>query len=87
MKPVYYGGVRGCRSAVYRPGEGWSGTEAHRYHGRLPALSKANRGMHVSPLTVAYRRRPGLKTKTVILASVAAIAGLLTLVLSGVAQL
>ena len=86
MKPVYLGGVRGYQSAVYRPGVGWSGGEIHRHHSRQPAVFKGNQSMHVSPLAVAYRRRPGLKTKTTILACMAVLAGLLTLVLSGVAQ-
>jgi hypothetical protein len=87
MKPAYLGGVRGYQSAVYRPGLGWSGADSHRHAGHQPAVFKRNQSLHVCPLTVAHRRRPGLKTKTAIIAIVAAVAGLLTLVLSGAAQL
>jgi hypothetical protein len=43
--------------------------------------------MHVSPLAVATRRRPGLKTKAAIVASVVSISGILALVFTGVAQI
>jgi hypothetical protein len=86
MKPAYLGGVRGYQSAVYRPGMGWTGYESHRHVGHQPAVFKGGRRMHVSPITVATRRRPGLKTKTAIVASVATVAGLLALVFSGIAQ-
>ena len=87
MKPAYLGGVRGYQSAVYRPGMGWTGYETHRHVGHQPAVFKKNATLHVSPLAVATRHRPGLKTKTAILASVATIAGVLALVFTGVAQL
>ncbi len=87
MKPVYLGGVRGHQSAVYRPGLGWSGTEGHRHIGRQPAVFKKSQMIRACPLTVAHRRRPGLKTKAAIVAIVVVVAGLLTLVLSGAAQL
>jgi hypothetical protein len=89
MKPAYLGGVRGYQSAVYRPGMGWTGFETNRHWGHQPAVFKKSesRAMHVSPLAVATRRRPGLKTKTAIVASVMAIAGVLALVLTGVAQI
>lgn len=87
MKPVYLGGVRGYQSAVYRPGMGWSGTETLRHHGgRRLAVARGSRGVHVSPLAIARRRRPGLKTKMAIIACMVTLAGLLTLVLSGAAQ-
>jgi hypothetical protein len=90
MKPAYLGGVRGYQSAVYRPGAGWTGYETHRHWGHQPVVfskRNPNRAMHVSPLAVATRRRPGLKTKTAIVASVMTIAGVLALVLTGVAQI
>jgi hypothetical protein len=65
---------------------GWTGYETHRHAGRQPAVFKKNQSIHVSPLAVATRRRPGLKTKTAIVASIATIAGLLALVFTGVAQ-
>jgi len=42
--------------------------------------------MHVSPLAVAHRRGPGIRTKTAIVAVLVALAGVLTLVLSGAVQ-
>ena len=89
MKPTYLGGVRGYQSAVYRPGMGWTGYETHRHWGHQPAVFKksAGRAMHISPLAVATRRRPGLKTKTAIVASVMTIAGVLALIFTGVTQL
>jgi hypothetical protein len=89
MKPAYLGGVRGYQSAVYRPGTGWTGYESHHYGGHQPAVFKKSqsRAMHISPLAVATRRRPGVKTKTAIVASVVSIAGVLALVFTGVAQL
>ena len=87
MKPAYLGGVRGYQSAVYRPGMGWSGAEIRRHATHQPAVFKKSQSLHVCPLTVATRRRPGLKTKTAIVATVAAVAGLLALVLTGAAQL
>jgi hypothetical protein len=86
MKPAYLGGVRGYQSAVYRPGMGWSGTESRRHPGRQPAVFKKNQTVRVSPLAVAYQRRPGLKTRAAIVASVASIAGMLSLVLVASAQ-
>ncbi|MBN1320676.1 MAG: hypothetical protein JXA87_07545 [Thermoleophilia bacterium] len=86
MKPVYLGGVRGYQSAVYRPGMGWSATETHRHHGHRPPAPKANQPMRVSPLAVASRRGPGVRTKTAIVAVMVALAGVLTLVLSGAVQ-
>ncbi len=89
MKPTYLGGVRGYQSAVYRPGMGWTGTESHRHWGHQPAVFKKSQGraMHISPLGVATRRRPGLKTKAAIIASVMTIAGVLALVFTGVTQI
>ena len=86
MKPVYLGGVRGYQSVIYRPGQGWSGTQVHRHVGRQPAALKRRAAVPV-PLTVVSRRRPGLRTKTAIIASMAIVAAILTLVLSGVAHL
>lgn len=87
MKPVYLGGARGYQSSVYRPGAGWSGTDSHRHAGPRPAAIKKNQSVPACPLTVARQRRPGAKTKVAIIATMAAMAGLLTLVLSGGAQL
>jgi len=42
--------------------------------------------MRVSPLAVVHRRGPGVRTKTAIVAVLAALAGVLTLVLSGAVQ-
>jgi len=86
MKPVYLGGVRGYQSAVYRPGMGWSAAETHRHHGHRPPTLRANQPMRVSPLAVVHRRGPGVRTKTAIVAVLVALAGVLTLVLSGAVQ-
>jgi hypothetical protein len=48
---------------------------------------RKDRALHVCPITVATRRRPGLKTKTAIVASIISIAGVLALVFTGVAQI
>jgi hypothetical protein len=85
MKPVYLGGVRGYQSAVYRPGMGWSGTESHRHLG--PRREPVRTAALVYPMTVARQRRPGAKTKVAILAIMATVAAVLTLVLSAGAQL
>jgi hypothetical protein len=66
---------------------GWSGADSRWHVRRQPAVFKRSQTLRVCPLTVARRRRPGLKTKTVIIATIAAVAGLLTLVLTGAAQL
>jgi len=87
MKPAYLGGVRGYQSAIYRPGTGWSGAESHRHPSRQPAVFKRNQALHVCPLAVARRHRPGLVTKTAIVAVIAGLACFLTLVLSGVTQI
>lgn len=87
MKPAYLGGVRGYQSAVYRPGTGWSGAGSHGHIGRQPAVFRKKPSVSVSPLDVAYQRRPGLKMRAAILATVATVAGLLTLILAGGAQL
>lgn len=87
MKPAYLGGVRGYRSAIYRPGMGWSGGETHRHViSRQPAVFKKNRPVHLSPLTVAHQRRPGLKARAAIVAAVASVAGLLAIAFVGSAQ-
>lgn len=87
MKPVYLGGVRGYQSAVYRPGTGWSAAaETHRHRGYRSPAPMANQPMHVSPLAVVRRPGPGIRTKTAIVAVLVALAGMLTLVLSGAVQ-
>jgi len=86
MKAAYLGGTRGYQSAVYRPGAGWSGTDRRRRFGRQPLAAKQGRHVRVCPLTVAYRRRPGLRTKTFIVSSILVVATALTVVLSGGAQ-
>ncbi len=87
MKAAYLGGVRGHQAAVYRPGTGWSGIDQGRRFGRQPQAFKNDGRLHVSPLATAHRRRPGLRTKTLIISGVVAVATLLTMVLSGGAQL
>jgi hypothetical protein len=87
MKVAYLGGTRGYQSAVYRPGQGWSGTVSHRRFVRQRRVSKTDRYVHVCPLTVARRRRPGIRTKTFIVSSVVVVAAALTVVLSGGARL
>lgn len=84
MKPVYLGGVRGYQSAVYRPGAGWTGAETHRHFGsrRAPVRTVSL----AYPLTVTRRRRPGARTKVAIVAIMATVAGVLTLVFGGGAQ-
>ncbi len=86
MKAAYLGGTRGYQAAVYRPGTGWSGCDEGRRFGRQPRAFKNEGRLHVCPLAMAYRRRPGLRTKTLIVTSVIAVAALLTMVLSGGAQ-
>jgi len=85
MKPVYLGGVRGYQSAVYRPGTGWSGSETHRHFGSRRAPVRT--APLACPLTVSQQRRPGARTKVAIVAGMATVAGVLTLVLGGGAQL
>ena len=43
--------------------------------------------LHVSPLATAHRRRPGLRTKTLIVTGAVAVATLLAMVFSGGVQL
>jgi hypothetical protein len=85
MKPVYLGGVRGYQSAVYKPGMGWSGTESHRYI--RPRQAAVRTASLAYPMTVARQRRPGPRTKIAILAIMATVAGVLSLIFSGAAQL
>ena len=87
MKPAYLGGVRGYQTAFYRPGMGWSGYETNRRNFRQPAVFRKDRSVHLRPLAVARRRRPGLRTKTVIVASIITIAAVLALVFTGIAQI
>ncbi|NLV72360.1 MAG: hypothetical protein GXY46_07110 [Actinobacteria bacterium] len=87
MKPVYVGGVRGYRSAIYRPGEGWSGDGIRRFTGLRLAAPGRNLASFPCPLTVSRQRRPGVKTKVAILAGMIAIAAMLALVFAGSAQL
>ena len=83
MKSAYLGGTRGHQAAVYRPGIGWSGSDQVRYFRRQPRAFKSDGHLHVTPLTMVHRRRPGLRTKTFIVTTVAAVAALMTMVLSG----
>jgi hypothetical protein len=90
MKAAYLGGTRGHQAAVYRPGTGWSGSgegsgEGRRFR-RQPRAFKNDGRLQVYPVAMAYRRRPGLRTKTIIVTSVIAVAAVLTMVLSGGAQ-
>ena len=87
MKAAYLGGLRGHQAAVYRPGAGWSGNDQVRRFGRQPRAFKNDGHLHVCPLTTTHRRRPGLRAKTLIVSAVLALATLLTMVLSGAAQL
>lgn len=87
MKAGYLGGTRGYQSAVYRPGAGWTSRQRHVHLGLQPAAHSPIRGCHVSPLTVAHRRRPGLPTKAFVISAVILVAMLLTVVLTGLAQL
>ena len=87
MKPVYLGGVRSYQSAVYKPGMGWNGQEIHGARIRRPLPATRERTTVVSPLSVARQRRPGAKTKVAIIATMAAVAAVLTLVLGGGAHL
>ena len=86
MKAAYLGGTRGHQAAVYRPGTGWSGSGEGRRFRRQPRAFKNDGRLHVYPLAMAYRRRPGLRTKTIIVTSVIAVAAVLTMVLGGGAQ-
>jgi hypothetical protein len=83
---MYLGGTRGYQSAVYRPGVGWSGTDRHHRVGRQPRAFKADRRPQVHPLTVAYRRRPGLRARALIVSSVIVVATVLAVVLTGGAR-
>lgn len=83
MEAEFLGGTRGHQAAVYRPGAGWTGGDKGRRFGRQPRAYKSDGRLHVCPLTMAYRRRPGLRTKSLIVAAVIAVATLLTMVLSG----
>jgi hypothetical protein len=87
MKAAYLGGDRGHQAAVYRPGSGWSGTEQVRRFGRQPQAFKRDGRLHVSPLATAHRRRPGLRTKTLIVTGAVVVATLLAMVFSGGVQL
>lgn len=86
MKPAYLGGVRGYQSAVYRPGVGWSSVATYRHQGRQPAVLRKNASVRLSPLAVAYQRRPGLKTRAAIVATVATVAALVAIAFVGSAQ-
>lgn len=83
MKAAYLGGVRGHQAAVYRPGTGWSGNEHVRRFGLQPRAFKNDGHLHVCPLAMAERRRPGLLAKTLIVLSVVVVAALLAMVLGG----
>jgi hypothetical protein len=87
MKAAYLGGTRGHQAAVYRPGMGWSGSGEGRRFGHQPRAFKNDGRLRVCPLAMAYRRRPGLRAKTLIVTVVFAVAALLAMVLSGSAQL
>jgi hypothetical protein len=87
MKPVYLGGVRGYQAAVYRPGSGWTVADNRGHAHHQPAVLRKSQTPRVCQLAVARRHRPGLITRTAIVAVMAALVGFLTLVLSGVAQL
>jgi hypothetical protein len=86
MKVAYVGGTGGYRGAVYRPGTGWSGTDRRRRFSFRPLAFKKERLVRVCPLTVAHRQRPGLRTRTLIVTMVVAVATVLTVVLSGAAR-
>jgi hypothetical protein len=87
VKAAYLGGTRGYQSVIYRPGTGWTGTDRRPRFGRQPLARKQDRRAHLCPLAVAQRRRPGLRTKALIVSTAALVAALLTIALSGGAQL
>ena len=86
MKTAYLGGTRGHQAVVYRPGTGWSGSDQGRRFGRQPRAFKSDGRLRVCPLTTVDRRRPGLRTKALIVAAVLVVTTLLAMVLSGGAQ-
>lgn len=85
MKTLYAGGNRGYQAAIYKPGSGWVGS-GRRRAAWSPERSKSTRPLGPAPLAVAVRRSPSWRTRMAIVAVVAAVAALLTLVLTGVAQ-
>lgn len=84
MKAAYLGGTRGHQSAMYRPGAGWSRIERRRKFGRNPLAAARGGAARVTPLSVAYRRRPGLLARALIVSTVVLVAVLMAMVLSGV---
>ena len=86
MKAAYVGGTRGYRSAMYRPGSGWTVTQRRFPSGRKILSFRKDRYVSTCPLAVARRRRPGPGTKTLIVASVVVVATVLAVVLGGVSR-
>lgn len=83
MKAAFVGGTRGYRSAVYRPGSGWTVTDRRSVSSRRLRVLKKDRYVSTCPLAVARRRHPGLRTKTLVVSGVIVVATVLTVVLSG----
>jgi hypothetical protein len=86
MKTAYLGGTRGHQAAVYRPGTGWIGSDQGRHFGRQPRAFKSEGRLCVCPLTMVDRRRPGLRTKALVVLAVLVVTTLLAMVLNGGAQ-
>ena len=57
----------------YKPGLGWVGDTHHRHFPRFRPTSVSSPTVHLSPLSVAGNRRPGIITKLVILGLVVAV--------------
>ena len=87
MKVAYLGGTRGYRSAVYRPGSGWTVTDRRLHSGRGLLPFKRNRYVTTCPLAVARRRRPGPRTKALIVSSIVVVGTVLAVVLTGASRL
>ncbi len=87
MRTVYLGGTRGCRSAYYKPGHGWTGAEDRRRFGRNRPVMTAASGARLSPLAVAQPRRPGVATRAFILVIVAVVFLAMAVVLGGLSLL
>ncbi len=86
MKTTYLGGNRGHQAVVYRPGTGWSGSHQGRHLGRQPRAFKSDGRLRVCPLTMVDRRRPGLRTKALVVAAVLVVTTLLAMVLGAATQ-
>jgi hypothetical protein len=83
MNTVQVGGITGRQSAAYRPGTGWSAGSGYSRSVRGPVMLSRGLRRNLGLVTVARRRRLGLRVTLGLVALTVTVASALVLALRG----